>query len=447
MKLWIGLVFLVGCAGPRPWEIPWAAQPVRPPGSESGRYPVDLATVLQLAGANNLDVALVREKVHEAYAVERLADEKFWPSVGLAAVFRRHAGLTQGTDGTFVDVDKQQLFAGGRATLRWEPGEAIFAKLAASQRFDSSLRQLEAVELSIALEAAIAYYDLLRETLRARVAQESVLISEKLAAQLETSVGLGRSFNGDFLRARVQLASNRLGVARARESARLASIRITSILRIAPDIELVPSESEPVALSLVPPEITLEQALQEAMKQRPEIQEAQAELAASRHEKNAATWGALIPEIYAEAAPGELGPNSGNLRDTVDYLIMVGWRIGPGGLFDPGRQQLTDARFIKAEIALERTRQKVAEQVYSAWNQLQSRLEQMKIVEQAVKDAEEALDLNIQRQSTGVGLPLEVIQAEEALTRIRIDSLAGVIDYNQAQLRLFAYRGARLQIR
>lgn len=443
MKRVAFVLALVGCGGPRPWEAPWAAQPVRP--VEAGPYAVDLPTVLRLAGANNLDVAIVRESAHEAYGAERIAEEKFWPTAGLSALFRRHEGLTQGTDGKFVDVDKQQLFAGGRMQARWEPGDAIFSKLAASQRFEGSLHRLEAAEQSVSLEAAVAYFDLLREVLRGRISEQSVQISEKLVAQLESAVSLGRSFKGDLLRSRVQLAGHRLNVLRAKESMGVASIRLASILRLAQEIQLVPVEDRAAPLALVPPETTVEVALRDAFDKRPEIQEALAELAASRHEQTSATWGAAIPDVYVDVAPGGLGPTPGKMRDTLDYSVMMGWRIGPGGLFDPGRQHLADARAAKAEINLERARQRVTEQVSIAWTQWKSRLEQMQIAEQAIKDAEEALDLNVKRQATGVGIPLEVIQAEEALTRARLDYLTSVIDFNQAQLRLFAYRGSRLR--
>jgi outer membrane protein TolC len=445
-RLWWTLL-LAGCAGPRPWEAGWPRDPLRPPGAETGTFPVDLATVLRLAGANNLDIALVREKVHEAYGAERVAEGRFWPVLGPAAVFRRHEGLTQGTDGAFVDVDKQQTFAGGRAVLQWQVGEAIFAKLAASRRFEGALGALEAAEQSTALEAAVAYYDLLRDTLRARVAEQAVGISEKLVGQLETSVSVGRSFKGDLLRSRVQRTSNRLAAARFGESSRLASIRLAAMLRLEPEIDLIPAEDRPLGLELVPADLPLDRALQEAMDQRPELREARAELEAARREHTAAVWGPAVPDLMVDVAPGSLGPTPGKLRDTLDFSILLGWRIGPGGLFDPGRREVSEARARRAEIQVARVSQKISEQVRSAWTQLRSRREQMKLAEEAIRDAEEALDLNLKRQSTGVGLPLEVIQAEEALTRARLDHVAGVMDYNQAQLRLFAYRGARIQVR
>ena len=75
------LVSVGGCIGAAPEDFPWATQSIdyRPSWDltekaplREGRVPIDLPNVLRLAGANNLEIAYVREKVQEAYA--RAAD-------------------------------------------------------------------------------------------------------------------------------------------------------------------------------------------------------------------------------------------------------------------------------------------------------------------------------------------------------------------------------------
>lgn len=85
----------------------------------------------------------------------------------------------------------------------------------------------------------------------------------------------------------------------------------------------------------------------------------------------------------------------------------------------------------------------MTDQTLAALAQLRAKEEQRKLAEQAVADAERALSLNQQRQGQNIGLPLEVLQAEEALTRARLDSYTAVTEYNQAQLRAFAFVGRK----
>jgi outer membrane protein TolC len=452
MKRALGIVLLVGCSSAeRPWDLPWPREPegYAAPGEPSakpvreGRFKIDLPTVLRLAGANSLDLAYVREKVHEAYAMAEMAEEKFWPTAGPILAFRRHEGLTQGTDGAFLDVDKQQTFAGVGARLRWDVGDAVFSTLSASQRYEAQRSFLEGAEQSVQLEAALAYYELMREHLRAGVSARSAEVSEKLATELDASVQAGRGFRGDMLGARVQSASSRLQLLRSREAITLASIRLGAILRLAPGIELEPAESVPGPLDLVPLASADADLLKEALERRPEVRQAESELAAHRHDRTSATWGPLLPEIQLDAVAGGLGPVPSDLESTEDYAVTLGWRLGPGGLLDPARRRLAESRVRQAEIRIERVRQGISEEVLSSLARVRAKAEQVKLADQAVRDAVEALDLTRERQSRQIGLPLEVLRAEEALTRARLDHDTAMIDYSQGQLRAFAAVGRR----
>ncbi len=448
---WLALL-LAGCISiPPPPAAPWPREPLAylapigsganaGPGME-GRFPIDLPTVLRLAGANSLEIAFVREKVDEAYARTRLAEERTWPVLIPGVAFRRHEGITQATEGEFVDVDKQQSFAGAGARVRWEVGEAVFATLSASQRYEASRSQLEATEQRSVLEAGEAYYDLVREQSRARVAAQAAESAARLAEELDAAFQAGRAFEGDVLRARVQQTRARLEHLEAEESIRLASMRLGTLLRLASGIELYPAEAAPAPLELVSPGVPEGDLVGEALERRPEIRQALADLDAERYEQRAATWGPLVPEIEIAATAGGLGAVPSDFKSTEDYAVLVGWRIGPGGLFDSGRRRLAGSRVRQAEIHLARVRQGIVAEVRSNLSQVRALEEQKRLAERAVTDAERALSLNQERQRHGIGIPLEVLQAEDALARARMDYFTAIVESNQAQLRVFAAAG------
>lgn len=448
----LACLILAGCAGSAPEPFPWSAEPVEyhPPPAvaekaaiRDGRFPIDLPTVLRLAGAQNLYLAFVRESVQEAYAYTKIAEEQFWPTISPMYRFTRHEGLTQSTPGAIVDVDKQKTFVGVRAVLDWEIGRAIYDVLSAGQRYEGSKSRFEAAEEAVLLDAAETYYDLVMEHLRARVSEESAGVSEKLATELTAAVEVGRGFQGDVLRARVRHTGSRLAVLRARESIRLTSIRLASLLHLAPGIELYPVEAVPRPLELVPPETPDGDLIAEAMENRPELRAAKAELAASEHAESGATWAPLIPNLQIDAAPGRLDHTLSDLEESSDYVVTLGWKIGPGGLFDFGRSDLASSRVRQARIRLAQVRQRITDEVLASTTQLRARGEQRELAGQAVKDAEEALRLNQERQRRNIGLPLEVLEAEEALTRARLDYYRAVVEVNQAQLRAYAATGRR----
>ncbi len=445
----LALVALAGCsAGPREWERSWLPEPV-PYAAKGqpvveGTQPIDLPTVMRLAGANSLDVAWVREKVHEAHARRTLATERFLPTVGGAFTYKRHEGVTQATDGTFVDVEKQQTFGGGQGTLSWQLGEAVYETLATSRRLEGARAGLAAAERTAVLDAAIAYFDLVRETMKAQVAEDSAKAAEKMAADLKVGVDAGHGFQGDVLRARVRAADSRLARSRATASAKQASIRLVSLLRLSPGIDLVPVEEAPARLALVPEGMREADWIAQALASRPEVRAAEAEAAATRHEASAAVYAPLVPDVQGSASGGQLGDTLGNSGDTADYAVSVGWKVGPGGLFDLGRRDLTVAKRGQAEVELALVRQRVVDEVRQARAALSNRAEQLALADDEVKDAAEALRLNEERRKAGMGLPLELLEAQVALARAQADQATALADYDQAQLRLLLSSGGDL---
>ena len=69
-------------------------------------YPIDLATTLRLAGAQNLDVQLARNAVDQAHASYASALESFLPSIVPSARYLHHSGRVQAVDGTVIDATK-----------------------------------------------------------------------------------------------------------------------------------------------------------------------------------------------------------------------------------------------------------------------------------------------------------------------------------------------------
>ncbi|MBI3099482.1 MAG: TolC family protein [Planctomycetes bacterium] len=408
----------------------------------AGPTPIDLATVLRLAGASSLEVASVREKVHAAYAKALQADVAWWPTFGPELTWKRHDGDTQATGGEFVDVAKQSVFVGYRARLRWQVGEAIFSSLAARQRLEGSRAGLAASEAGAALDAGLAYLDLLREHARARMADRSAEVTDRLRAEIEEGVNAGRGFQGDVLRAKTQADLARVAAQRAREAAGQARIRLQSLLRLSSDVQIEPAEEALVPLGLVPETAKEPEWVRIALSERPEMASARAEFAASRREEEGAVWGPLVPDLTVDYAPGRFGRVASEGHSTEDAVATLSWRIGAGGLFDRGRAETSSSRLRAAEIDLARVEQRIVDQVRTAYAQWQSRREEVRLAESAVRSAEELLRLDRERFARGIGLPLEVLQAEDALNRARQEAATAIIGINQAELRLLYSAGS-----
>ena len=72
----------------------------------------------------------------------------------------------------------------------------------------------------------------------------------------------------------------------------------------------------------------------------------------------------------------------------------------------------------------------------SSYNTMIGRRQQIETAEKGLKQAEDALRLSRLRLSAGVGTQLEVISAENDLTRARVNRLQAITGYNQARANL-----------
>ena len=421
-----------------------SAQTLPPPGTNSVEQ-IDLLTSLRLANARNLDLQIARERLAEAHANYDSAVAAFLPWFSPGAAYRGHNNLFQDAPGNLIDADKDAYGAGLAVTGQWELGEAIFKRLSARQTANAATHALRAEENDITYAAAQAYFDLLKARVLAAVALDSIRISTNYLAQVEQASTLGLAYKSDVLRVRVQAERNQTAWTQAHEAERVASSRLAQVLHLNGTIELAANPNDLVPLQLAPTNIALETLVSRAIAARPELKESQALIAAARKNKDAVVYGPLVPNISALAYAGGLGGgrrhSTTRFGDSEDYQVTLGWRIGPGGLFDKPRQRGAEARLHIAQLTSLQWSDRIANEVIEAQAAVQSLASQLGSTLSAWKAAQETLALSEQRREFAIANVLEVIQAQQELTRAQREYSVTIADYNQAQYRLIRTLG------
>ena len=403
----------------------------------TGTYPIDLPTALRLAGAQNLDIQIARERLAEAEANHASAVAQFFPWLAPGAVYRRHENRIQAVDGSIFDADKQSYTVGGAVTAQVDLGDAIYKSLAAKQLVKAADHALDAQRQDATLAAAQGYFELAFAQASVDVATEAVRISSDYETQVERAVEAGIAFKGDQLRVRVQTQRDQLARRQAAELQRVVAARLAQTLHLDPIVELAASDAKLVPLSLITTNMTLDALVGEALASRPELQQSHSLVAAAREAKNGSVYGPLVPSLGAQAFVGGLGggknSDTGNFGEQEDYFIGLGWRIGPGGLFDLSRKRAAESRLQGTRLTEQKLRDEISRQVVEAFARLQSSADQIDTAKRALTAAEEALNLAQTRKEFAVGVVLETIQAEQDLTRARLDYLKAVTEFNKAQ--------------
>ena len=408
---------------------------------------IDLATALRLAGANNLEVQIAREKAAEADANARIAVGQFFPSLSPGIGYRRHEGNLQDVAGAILNADKEQFTAGGSLAAQVDLGEALFASLSTHQLRKAAQHRSEVQRQETVFQTACAYFDLVRAHAAEAVAQDAVGIAEDYESQIRQAADAGLAFKGDVHRSQTQVERNRLILAQAREQSKLAGTRLAQLLRLDSTVALRAADSGLHPLELVPLSRSLDTLVVESLSARPELKQFAAQLEAARKSRQGAIYGPLIPNANAQAFYGGLGggvgnPGPRNFDQASDYNASISWRIGPGGLFDFGRIRAHDARVRASALELEKTRDEVIRQVVDGHTRIHALSAQLATTRRALESAGKTLDLARERREFGVGVVLETIQSEQDLTRARLDYLAILAEQNKAQYGLQRARGA-----
>ena len=401
-------------------------------------YPIDLPTALRLVGARNLDIQIARERLNEAKANRQSAVEQFFPWVAPSFSYHRRDGVAQSVpSGVISDAHFQSYSPGASLTAQMVLGDAIFNSLAAKQLVKATDQALETQRQDSILTAAQGYFDLVKARALIGVVNEAIDISQTYQEQLHAAVGSGIAFRGDELRVQSQTEHYRITLEQALEYERVAGVHLAQTLHLDSTVVLLPQETGLAPVTLFSTNANMQNLVEQAVRARPELKQSQAFLAATRAEKNGAVYGPLIPSVGAQVFGGGLGggPDGGpgNFGAEGDYTVGLSWRIGPGGLFDSGRIDASKARLAGAQLADSKLKDVVTSQVVASFVRLKSTATQIQLAEHNLNTASETLRLTQQRKQYGVGVVLEDIQAQQALTQARSDYITAMAEHNKAQ--------------
>jgi outer membrane protein TolC len=411
-------------------------------------YPIDLPTALRLANAQNLDVQIARESVRQAEAQRTSAIEQFLPWLSPALGYHRRDGVAQASpSGIIGNAAYQSYQPGASLSAQVAAGDAYFNSLAARRLVTASQEGLEAQQQNAVLLAAQGYFELLKSKALAEVLQGAIAISQNYQTQLHNAVAIGIAFRGDELRVQSQTEHYQMLLRDADAQERLAAVDLVRVLHLDPTVELAPRDSDLVPVVLVDTTASLDSLIARALRARPELRRASAVIDASEASRRGAVYGALIPALGVQGFAGALGggPDSGRSRvaGMADYTVSLGWRIGPGGLFDQGRVNAASAQLSTAKLNQQKLRESISAEVLQAAARVRAYGSEIGLAGRTLASAQEALRLTEARRQFGVGAVLEDILAQQAVTQARSDYVTVIALFNKAQYGLAAAIGER----
>ncbi|MGH9558897.1 MAG: TolC family protein [Bryobacteraceae bacterium] len=325
-----------------------------------------------------------------------------------------------------------------RATV----SQSVF-DFSAIERYQASKTSLAAVQSDfdatknqVAEQVARAYVTTLRADAALQVAQANVDLSQALLELSQRQKEAGTGTGLDVVRANVQLANDKQRLVVAQNDRRRAGLNLSRAIGVDLKTEITLTGK----LSFKPEDVgTLETALDEARKTRPEIK-AQQSREASAKITYASVRDERIPSVGASANYGAIGASPANAAQTYLYGVSVKVPLFDGGRRDARRAE-SMSRYRQEQTRMHDLEQQVELDVRLAYESIQSAAAEVTTARDGVNLAQQELDQARRRYQAGVANPLEVTDAQTRLDRARDNQINALYDYNVARLDLASATG------
>ncbi len=441
-------------------NVPVPSPPEIPP--PPGEYPIDLSTALRLAEAENPTIAAARARIIEALALQTAARALLLPSINPGTNYHLHTGNLQRSAGKILNLTDQSLYFGGGAgaivagtvaipmvNIIGTLTEAWFEPLAAHQRVIGSSFTALATANEILLDVAILHLELLanQATLDAQRLTEGQ--SHDLAVIVNDFAVAGERRTADANRAQADWKLRRAAVQRAEESVAVTAARLANRLNLDPTIRLRPAGGPLVPINLIALDTPTHDLIAYALQNRPDLAARSADVARAEvhyHEELARPW---IPTVWLGYSAGVFGGGSNVVPPTLahfgsrsDFDVSLFWTIMNLGAGNISLQNRRHAIVGEADAQRMRLLNRVRQEVTSARADALAAWDQIEIARSELTSAENGLREDTERARNNLGRPIEVLNSLSLVGGARVNVIAALLRYDQAQFRLFVALGS-----
>lgn len=393
---------------------------------EAAAMDIDLKGAVTTAIQNNRDITIAELKRREAEADVSAAAAKKNPSVSYS--WQRNQYPTQVVT---TALGTQSSNHGYSQEIKvswpiWTFGKVEGAIDAA--RYQKNIADLNVykTEADTKLAAVQAYYQYLEAIKLAEVQAQSVTDYASHLNNVQQQFDAGIVAKLDVLSSNVSLANAKQKSIAADNTRDVAEANLNNIMRVPMNTTLNPLDK-----NFPEPEfdLTMEQAILMAQKYRWELVEADYGVKAAEASLRSAKAG-YLPTV---SVGGGYSWKEASVTavDKDDWAVQGGlsWSLWDGGATQASVKK-ADAAVKMAQETLLQAREKIELEVRQDYLNVLSYKEQIRAAEASVAQAEEAYKIATVRYSSGVGINLDVLDAELALNTARTNYITALYNYN-----------------
>ncbi len=423
--------------------------------------PIDLNTALRLAGVQNPQLMIARQRVVEAAALRQLAAVQILPSINVGTNYDSHSGNLQQSNGNVLSVNRSAVYVGAgsgaiAASTVSIPGVVLEGNVAVGVYGWLTSRQVvaqrEFATLAIRnqtfLQTTLAYSELLRAEGRRAVAIQVRNEARRVAELTAAYANAGQGRQADAHRALTELESRENEVQAAEGEVLVSSARLCYVLNLDPSVRLHPTDAFIVPHPIVPDPTSVSELIALGLLQRPELKERRAAIMEAFLYLEGAKVLPFSPTILIGLSSGGFGGGSNLVRPVFggfggrsDFDVMAYWTlqnlgVGNLSLINLAKARLGVQRYQEIAV-LDQVRAEVAE----AYAKTHARFARIGTSELAVRSATKGFREDLLRIENTVAPAIETVDSLRLLARARSAYLNAIVDYDRAQFELYVALG------
>ena len=399
--------------------------------------PIDLPGVLKLVENQNLPLAQDRltAKIDSVTYWRSLAS--MLPDIQGSYVQSRFQGSILVFGNSTVPTFQTRIIPQVTASWTVNPGgQDFYLAMAAKQRAKGAKFTVMDTMNNQLMIAANLYYDLLSSQAQVDNAKLSIQETESQVKLNEARLNAGVGTKLDLETARSQLVFRQQILIDAENTLARTQQALLNVLNLDPEVELSPAQNPVQARPLVPFDVTTDQLLVRALKNNPSLQVSAMELRALKDEARS-TLGAIVPTVTLQSYIGELGPHWSQLGETRfgGFTVQTNLlsKLGTAIPLDYANRRLA----VKREIVIRQQQiRDMQTQVINAYLDSRSSVKAIMAAQEQLEVAQEAYRLAFGRFRSGLGINVDVLNAQTALAAARTTVVRAILSFNQAQVRL-----------
>lgn len=416
---WLCILCLLGTA--------WAQQ------QEPLPQPLTLKDAIRVALQRHPSVAIAKNQVEQARARQLRAEARYFPTISPSVNYINQQTRTAlpGFGTRIGKIDETRSDIALRQTV-FDSGQRDIAAAQARRSLEAAEQGYrEAIQQKV-LSVTTAYYELLRRRALLRVAEANVERAQQTVDVVRAQVEVGVAAQKDVLQAEAELANAQVGLIQARNQVRLAEANLRSELGVGQEVPLQTAEVGDKEAEALAPLMSLEEYLQQAWKQRPDLQRQRANNEIQRLNLRLAQIEAGL-QVQSDFTYGRrIDPDPG---DTRSFSIVVTYPLFDGGAARAAVRE-SRAAYESAQQQMEQLQLGVRLEVEQAYLSRAEAQERLSAARKALEAARVNYEAALESRREGVSSLIEVINAQVALVNAETNYVQAIYDLLAAEARL-----------